>query len=71
MWGDWISPTITALTDAIPYPKGFDSGIAAMLALMLAAKYELQAQVTPLMTALASSTQAELNRRYGARRMAA
>lgn len=65
--GAWISPTITQLSDPLPYPASYDAGLAAMLAAQIAPKYELSAQVTPIAAALAQATQAQLDRRYGAR----
>lgn len=69
--GAWISPTITKLSDALPYPSNFDDGFVAMLAILVAPKFEMTAQVTPLMAALAKATQDALDKRYGARRLAA
>ena len=66
--GGWISPTITALSDTLPYPKAYDDGLAAMATIMLAAKYALNDQVDPLTGALAKATQEALLARYGARR---
>jgi len=66
--GAWISPTVTSLADALPYPANFDGGFATQLAMLVAPDFELSAQVTELMLAVAQATQADLDKRYGARR---
>lgn len=66
--GAWISPSITALADALPYPTAFDQGLTAMLTIQLAPKYAMTDQLTPMHGAMAQATQDALLKRYGARR---